>query len=385
MAGVDCPLISRRALLAGSVAALGCSHRKATGYRGYCFVANRTGGSIGVIDLAHFRAGKQIPLDAAPAQIVAHPRQPKVLALAPEAGTVFEIDAAKLAVTRRARAGGAAVAMQLSAAGDALWVLCREPAALVEIPLSSMRVERQIRLSSAPDGFDLSADGRAAITSTHGRTVTLASLARGSVERTIQTSDEPSVVSFRKDGRHLFVVSRPERALGIYDVASGRTVVRLPLPVEPRNIAMKPDGGQLFITGAGMDAVVVVYVYQTEIAETLLAGRAPAGMAVMDSPAYLMVTNPETNSVTVLDLENDGKLVASVQVGQEPRAIVVTPAREGQDQYALVLNEKSGDVAVIRLYSLLNQDPNRRHMPIPLFTLIPVGEGPVSAAVMTFA
>ena len=74
-----------------------------------------------------------------------------------------------------------------------------------------------------------------------------------------------------------------------------------------------------------------------------------------------------------------------MQVGQEPRAIVVTPAREGQDQYALVLNEKSGDLAVIRIYSLLNQDPKRRHMPIPLFTLVPVGEGPVSAAVMTFA
>ena len=110
-----------------------------------------------------------------------------------------------------------------------------------------------------------------------------------------------------------------------------------------------------------MDAVVVVYVYQTEIAETLLAGRAPAGMAAMDAPQYLLVTNPETNSVTVLDLENNGKLVASVQVGQEPRAIVVTPAREGQDQYALVLNEKSGDLAVIRIYSLLNQDPKRRH------------------------
>ena len=133
-----------------------------------------------------------------------------------------------------------------------------------------------------------------------------------------------------------------------------------------------------------MDAVVVVYVYQTEIAETLLAGRAPAGMAAMDAPQYLLVTNPETNTVTVLDLENNGKLVASVQVGQEPRAIVVTPAREGQDQYALVLNEKSGDLAVIRIYSLLNQDPKRRRMPTPLFTLVPVGEGPVSAAVMSF-
>jgi YVTN family beta-propeller protein len=129
---------------------------------------------------------------------------------------------------------------------------------------------------------------------------------------------------------------------------------------------------------------VVVYLYQTEIAETLLAGRAPGAMAAMDTPAYLMVANPEANSVTVLDLDNNGRLVASVQVGQTPRSILVTPARLGQDQYALVLNEGSGDLAVIRIKSL-PQDAASRRRPTPLFNLIPVGEKPVSAAVMSFA
>jgi DNA-binding beta-propeller fold protein YncE len=148
-------------------------------------------------------------------------------------------------------------------------------------------------------------------------------------------------------------------------------------------MAMKPDGGQLFLTGAGMDAVVIVYVYETQIAETLLAGRAPEAMVSMDTPPYLMVANPDTNSVTVLDLDNNGRLVAQVQVGQEPRSIVLTPSRDGQDQYALVLNEKSGDLAVIRIKSL-PQDAESRRRPTPLFSLIPVGEKPVSAAVMSF-
>ena len=190
-------------------------------------------------------------------------------------------------------------------------------------------------------------------------------------------------VGFRKDGRYLFTASRPDRVLRIFEAASGKTVVRLPLPVEPRRFAVKPDGGQLFISGPGMDAVVVVYIYQTEIAETLLAGRAPADMAALDVPAYLIAANPETNSVTVLDLENDGRLVASVQVGQSPGAIVITPAVEGQDQYALVLNQGSGDLAVIRLNSL-PRDAESRRRPTALFTLIPVGEKPVSAAVMSF-
>src|SRR3954452_7744151 len=171
--------MTRRALLAGSAAALGCGHRKATGYRGYCFVASQVGRSIGVVDLVSFRARKQIPLDSAPAQIIPHPREPKVLVLAPESGAVFEIDAVKLAVSRRTRAGNSAVAMQLSPAKDALWVLSRDPAALVEIPLASMKPERRIRLSSAPDAFDIGAGNAAAVASTHNRTVTLVSLTSG--------------------------------------------------------------------------------------------------------------------------------------------------------------------------------------------------------------
>ena len=262
-------------------------------------------------------------------------------------------------------------------------MLYSDPAALVEFPLATMRPGRRIRLNSTPHAFDVNG-GRALVASTVSRNLVVASLSNGAIERTVTLEDEPSLLSFRKDGRHFFTASRPERALTIFDSKSCQTVVRLPLPMEPRQFSAKPDGGQLFVSGAGMDAVVVVYVYQTEIAETLLAGRRRARMAAMDVPGYLLVANPETNSVTVLDLDNNGRLVATVQVGQEPRAIVMTPARPGQDQYALVLNEKSGDLAVIRIKSL-PQDAESRRRPTPLFNLIPVGERPVSAAVMSFA
>lgn len=337
-----------------------------------------------MVDLTRFRVRKHIALDAAPSLVLAHPARAKALALAADTGTVYEIDAARLAITGRAQGGRGAIGMQFSPSMDTLWVPYREPAALVGIPVASMKPDRRIRLPFAPDSFDPGPAGVAAAGNVGRHEVALVSLAEGKVERTVATEDEPSMVAFRKDGRHLFIASRAQRALRIVEVASGRTVVRLPLPVEPRNWTMKPDGGQLFLTGPGMDAVVVVYVYETEIAETLLAGRAPGVMAAMDAPAYLMAANPETNTVTVLDLDNNGKLVASVQVGQSPSAIVVTPDIDGQDRYALVLNERSGDLGVIRMKSL-PQDSLQRRRPTPLFTLIPVGDRPVSAAVMSFS
>jgi DNA-binding beta-propeller fold protein YncE len=375
--------ISRRTWLAGTLAA--CAKRKATGYRGYCFVANRIGRSVAVIDLTRFQVRRQIPLDAEPASIAVHPKEAKVYVLAPDTGTVYEIDAASLSVHRQVRAGNGAVGMQVSTAGDSLWVLYHDPPALVELPFSGLQVRQSIRLPWTPHGFDLSrAVDRpplAAVISRRSGAIALAALSPASLQKTGDASVEPSLVRFRSDGRQLLVGSEAGRSLNIFDSGSLQTVVRLPLPMAPRHFCFNDNQGQLFISGEGVDAVAIVYPYRTEVAETMLAGRAPGAMQTIANPALLLVANPQTDSVTVLDFDNMGKkLVAVVQVGQEPREILITP----DQQYALVLNGKSGDVAVIRIYALTDTSPARRYKPTPLFTLIPAGEGPVSAAVLGF-
>jgi hypothetical protein len=381
MAAVTRSGISRREWLLASAAALSCGRTKPTGFPGYCFVANLEGRSLGVVDLTQFRPLKPVPLDAAPTSVIAHPAGSKVFALAPEAGTVYEVDAASFSISRHARVGNLAVAMQLSPERQSLWVLSHDPAALVELPIDTLRPARHIRLNTPPDTFQLSGDGRAAIASRETRSIVLASLSAGVVERTIASGHEPTLLHWQKDGKRLIVGSRPDRSIGIFHAATGQTVVRLPLPLEPRHFAAKADGGQIFISGDGMDAVVILYPYRTEVSETLLAGRAPAGMAVTDAPPYLLVTNPETDTLTILNFDRMGrKLVAAVQVGQEPRHVVITP----DEQYALVLNQKSGDMAVVRLAPLGNQETARRRYPATLFTMVPVGAKPVSAAVVRF-
>jgi len=375
--------ISRRALLAAaSAGAIACGRKKATAIRGYCFVANQGSRSVAAVSLERFRVQKQIPLDAAPAIVLPHPSKPKAFALAPETGTVYEIDAATLTLSRRTRAGNSAAGMRLSPVGEALWVLYRDPAMLVELPLDSLKPARRIRLTAAPDSFDLvmlkDRSVLAAIASRAGRGIAIASLTKAAIERTIASGVEPSLIQFQKDGRQLIAGSWQDRSVTIFDVDTGKTVVRLPLPLAPRHFCATADGGQLFVTGDGMDAVVVVFPYQTEVYQTMLAGRSPGVMAYT-SPSYLLIANPETDGITVLDTDLY-KLVAVVQVGQGPGDIQITP----DGQYALVLNEKSGDLAVIRILSLATT-PNgaqRRYKTAPLFTLIPVGERPVSAAVV---
>jgi DNA-binding beta-propeller fold protein YncE len=372
-------MISRRGLLMASAGLLACGRRKATAYPGYCFVANRQGRSVAVVDLSRFRVRTEIALDAAPALVLAHPRKPLAYALAPANGTVYEIDAATLTVSRRVRAGAAAIEMRLAPDGQALWILDRDPAALVEVPLDSFKPARHIRLSAPPANFDLSADGRAAVACWQDKTILLAALARSRVERSIVWDAHPEFVRFRTDGKLLLAADAEGSSITFFDVATGKTVVRLPLPFEPRRYAITSDGGQVFLSGPGMDAVAIVFPYNTEVWQTVLAGRAPGAMAATDTPPFLLVANPETSSVTVLDLANQN-LAAVVSVGAGPGEILTTP----DNQYALVLNELSGDMTVLRLDHLSASSSDRilRYKNASLFTTIPVGAGPVSAAVV---
>ena len=374
-------MISRRAWLAGSIAAAaGCGRRKATGYQGYCMVANREDKTLGVVDLNNFHLRKEIPLAAAPAAVVADPARPRAFALAPEAGTVYEIDALTLSVTRRIKVGNTALEMHLAPKPGAVWVLTRDPSALVEIPLENARAGRRIPVP-AGDIFAVDKLGHAAAANWREHSIALVSLDQGKVVRTVETAAEPSLLHYRWDGETLLTGNWPERSITVLDVATGRTVVRLPLALAPRNFCSNADDW-LFISGDGMDAVVVVFPSHNEIWQTSLAGKAPGAMAVAEGkPGYLLAANPDTGTVTALDMLTEN-LAAVVEVGREPGFILVTP----DQQYALVLNRQSGDMAVIRLLSLSAARNQRvlKYRSASLFDMVAVGRDPVSAAVVNW-
>jgi DNA-binding beta-propeller fold protein YncE len=382
--------ITRRALLAGTAAAAGCARRKGSGYPGHAFVANAGGRSVAAVNLETFSVARRIALDGAPAQVAADARRRAVYVLVPESGTVCEIDSARLAIRRTVRVGGAAVSMRLASDGASLWVLAHDPNALVRVRLEDLKVGGRMRLPAAGADFDLGKGGTAAVSFAREGQVGMAGVGDTAMEALIGVGAAPGTVRFQQNGAQVLIGNRGSRTVTIANVQKRRVVVNLPVPLEPVNFCSKYDGGEWFISGSGMDAVVIVYPYSTEVAETVLAGKAPENMAVLDGPAtaanYLFVSNPQSATVTVLDIF-DRRLVAAIGVGQEPGQIVFTP----DFQYALVLNRGSGDVAIIRIPSMrvTSEGKLRRYkgvsaapLPVPLFNLIPVGTRPVSAAVV---
>jgi YVTN family beta-propeller protein len=305
--------------------------------------------------------------------------------LTPENGTVHEIRSDTLAFSRKFQVASAAISMRLSHNAAHLYVLCSEPRKLVRLALESLRPDWQIGLPATAVDFDIDQqDQWIAISYGPGRILSLLQTSAGSAGPPIRTSGEIGIVRFQGDSKQLIAANLSERMLSIYQVANARLIVNLPVAVRPDYLCFKSDGGELFVTGDGGDAVVVVFPYYTpQVAETVLAGHAPAAMAatLSEPPArqYLFVANPKSGDVSILDI-TQRRIIAVTQVGAEPGQITITP----DDQYALVLNQGSGDMAVLRIANITRAAASEygRWRKGPIFMMIPVGSKPVSTAIM---
>lgn len=370
---------TRRALLAAPLPAVSCGRRAGSGFPGFAYVATEESRAIAVVDLMAFVVRSRIDLKGAPVSLILQRGARAGTAYAAERaddGTAWlqEVNLRARTLKRRIAFGRAPLRVTRQAEGT-LWLTSRDEPSITALDPDSFQTARPISLPAPVVSTDISsragllcaalADG-----SLHFIDLALRKSA-GSVR--LANGGAPGSIRFRSDGRALLAGDLARNLLAVVDVERRQLMTELPLSLRPDNFCMNPDGGQLFITGEGRDAVVIAYPYRTEIAQTSLSGRKPGAMACSSSPDYLFVANPSAGSVTVFDIQTQ-KVVAVTGVGMEPSFIMVTP----DQQYALVLNRASGDMAVIRIAAITV----RRTKQAPLFTMIPVGARPVMAAIL---
>lgn len=363
-------MITRRAWIGGALAMTGCAPHKGTGFPGFAIVASEGEHTLSAISLERFRVTRQLGLEAAPSEVMALANPAQVLCLLPSRGMLIATDAEAVAVRQRVRVGDESLAMRSDPDGTRVWILNQSPNTLVAVDLKTFRPGARIRLPGIPGSIDVYGKMAAVSLPERGE---IAIIENNRVSRIIPVGIAPQMICFRPNGTMVLAGDPNGQMLAVVDPATGQLVVKLPLPMKPRRYCYNSDGGQLFITGEGMDAVSIVSPYQTEVAETILAGHSPAGMAAV--PDYLFVTNSDSGDVTVIYIDSR-RVIARIPVGQDPQEVVITP----DNQYALVLNRKSGDVAVIRIPAIIEWG-NHHNKTAPLFTMVPVGARPVSAAI----
>ena len=261
-------MLSRRSILLGGMAGLvACTRPKAKGFSGYAFIANQEGGAVAAVDLEVFAVARHIHVDGAPTAVVARPESGRVYALTPSNGSVHEISTSNLTLAGRLLVAHSALTMRL--AGASLYVLCNEPKQLVRLALDPMRIDWTLPLPADPVDLEISTDGATmAISYGAARAISFVDLAGRKAFPPVAAPGEIGLVRFQPDSKQLIAANVSERMLSVYHVPTRKLEVNLPISVRPDHLCFKPDGGELFVTGEGMDAVVVVQPYYTPQVET---------------------------------------------------------------------------------------------------------------------
>jgi DNA-binding beta-propeller fold protein YncE len=374
-------LLTRRGLLAGGAFAIAsaCGRSRATGYPGYALVSTAGENSIAAVDLNSFQVTKKIRLNASPSVVIADSRQ--VYALTPATGTVHLLDMEGLAKGASLRLADQVDSIRLTPDGKMLAAISSKSRDLILADVESHRIVRRVRLENEPLDLDLSfysgAKGiYAAISEGVSGVVESVELATGKRART-DLDGELGNLRFRSDGQILLVANCRDRTLVALDSQTLQTICELPLAMRPENLCFSADQGQLFVSGSGMDGVAIVFPFHTpEVEQTVLAGRTPGAMACCGpNPSYLFVASRTGSEISILNV-GTRKMIALTQAGQQPKQITVTP----DQQYALILNEASGDMAVIRIPNIKG---TRLKTGASLFAMVPIGDTPVDTAIFT--
>jgi YVTN family beta-propeller protein len=364
--------LTRRVLLATAFLA-GCRRQLARRYFGWLFIASASERGIAVADLSVFRRVTTIPLLTTPDQVLRAGTQ--VFVTCPDAHALCEIDPVRLRVAGRIDVAGRIVAAAVVPGGvSEIAVVTDQPAFLHLVNTGTRRIAKRIALPPVPLRLGVT-DTMAAVSTGSSNAIVRIPLAGGRIAGTTAVGSRCGAIHFRRDGETILVGAPDAREIVTLDAASGALLARLPLSFAPARFCSNEDGGQIFVTGMDGDSVAIINPYQNQVDQTMIAGSRPFGMAVstIDGQELLFVTNPGSGDLTIFDVETR-RLASSVHIGGNPGEVLLTPDGE----YALVINRDSGDVAVIRVRTVLAKDIRTK----PLFTFFPMAPVPQSAAII---
>ena len=88
----------------------------------------------------------------------------------------------------------------------------------------------------------------------------------------------------------------------------------------PVHLAMKPDGGEIFVSNFGSDSISEIATWTNEVGGTYTIGSKPVRAIVSRDNGTLWVANFGADSIALYSID-DGRLAWSVRTGSAPDAL----------------------------------------------------------------
>jgi DNA-binding beta-propeller fold protein YncE len=161
----------------------------------------------------------------------------------------------------------------------------------------------------------------------------------------------------------------PNAGSGGHPAEPDRLETLMDVGLAPVDLAIKPDGGEIFASNSLSDSVSEIYNTTDEVGDTYMIGNNPVRGLVSPDNSLLYVANARAQEVTVYSID-EGKRIGSIHVGDGPGPLAFSAA----GHLLFVADSRSGDIAVVRTST--PRVAASLEIAQSLFTLLPAGRNP---------
>jgi len=353
-------------------------------YREYAYVTNGGSGTVSVYDVVNVRVDREIPVGQNPAAVAANPAHDEVYVVnsgTPTGqGSVSVINAKNNSVAATIPVHKLPVAIALDPDGNLAYIVNSGSNSISVLDMKAHREVAQIGVGEDPVAARVSPDGKTLIVANRkGNSISIIDTTSRKVRTVVDGCPGASDVVILPDSSKTFAACSGGHQVMAIQLAhearpDGRaaTTDRLESLLDvgraPVQLALKPDGGEVFVSNSLSNSISEIYADRDDVAGAYLMGADPVRGLVSADNSFLYVANLHSEEVTVYSIEDGRRDGIGIHVGDGPSALAFSTA----GHLLFVVDARSGDVAVVRTL-------NRQ-----MFTMLPAGRGPNAIAVMSF-
>jgi YVTN family beta-propeller protein len=356
------------------------------GYREFAYVTNGDSGTVTVLDVINIRIDREIRVGQNPVAVIANPTRDEVYVVnsgtASGQGSISVIDTQKNAVAATIALHRKPVSIDLNAAGTLAYVANAGSNSISVIDLKARQEIAQIGTGEEPLAARITPDGKTLVVANgRGNSVSVIDAAMGTIRSVFNGCPGAADIVLLPNSSKAFVACSGGHQVMAIALAnakanppqSDRLEALLDVGRAPVQMALKPDGGELFVSNSASDSISEVVTSTDDVGGAYLIGDEPVRGLVSSDNSLLYVANFRSQHLTTYSIDDGKRLSPSIHVdeghvGDGPVAL----AFSNSGSLLLVVDNRSADIAVVRTATRT------------LFTILPTGRAPNAIAVKAF-
>jgi len=354
-------------------------------YREYAYVTNGGSGTVSVIDVVNVRLDREIAVGQNPVAVAVSPTRNEVYVVnsgaAGAQGSVSIINAENNTVAGSILVHRAPLSIEIDPAGGLAYVANSGSNTISVLDLKTRQEIAAIGAGEEPVAARLSPDGKTLVVANRkAGSVSLIDPAARQLRAVFEGCPGAADAVILPDSSKAFVACSAGHQIMAIALARAQAQNAPSTPAQPDRmealldvgqaplqLALKPDGGELFALNSLSNSISEAVTSTNDVGGAYMIGDYPVRGLVSADNSLLYVANFHSQYISVYAID-DGRRIGSIRVGDGPSAL----AFSNSGLLLFSVDTESGDVAVVRTRSR------------SLFTLLPAGRAPNAIVVKAF-